>query len=245
MQTNKKQRNVKIISEVHPQFMGDIDELTRMILQSKLAGANIVKVQLYESQRLFSNKDREYLEINNEELKQISDFAQNHKIELSASIFDESKLDLCEKLNFKTYKIASRTLVDDIKLCERIISTNKQVIISLGMYDYEKLGKPFNNSNIKYLYCVSKYPTQLEDIKMPDFNKTFFDGFSDHTIGISASLYAVSRGAKIIEKHFSNSKNLNVATQQAHTSSMDFDDLTLLRNLVDSITLLKSKEIDN
>ncbi len=242
MQTNKAQRNVKIISEVHPQFMGDIDELRRMILQSKLAGANIVKVQLYESERLFNNKEREYLEINNQELKELSNFAKIHEIELSASIFDENKLDLCEKLGFKTYKIASRTLVDDPKLCEKIISTNKEVIISLGMYDFEKLGKPYNNSNLKYLYCISKYPTPLEEIKMPDFNKTFFDGFSDHTIGISACLYAVSKGAQIIEKHFSNSKNLNVATQQAHTCSMNFEDLTLLRNLADSITLLKNKE---
>ena len=31
---------------------------------------------------------------------------------------------------------------------------------------------------------------------------SFFDGFSDHTIGIAACLHAVSKGAKIIEKHF-------------------------------------------
>ncbi len=46
MKVNKSQRQVKIISEVHPQFMGDFNELTRMILQSKIAGADIVKVQL-------------------------------------------------------------------------------------------------------------------------------------------------------------------------------------------------------
>ena len=45
---------------------------------------------------------------------------------------------------------------------------------------------------------------------MPDFNNSFFSGYSDHTIGISACLYAVSKGAKIIEKHFSNSKAMNI-----------------------------------
>ena len=123
---------------------------------------------------------------------------------------------------------------------EKIINTNKKVIISLGMYDYEKNNLPFNNKNIIYLYCVSKYPTPLTEINMPDFNNSFFSGFSDHTIGISACLHAVSRGAEYIEKHYSNNKSMNVDTQQAHTCSMDNQDLSLIRSLSDSITILNS-----
>ena len=84
------------------------------------------------------------------------------------------------------------------------------------MYDYEKNGIPFKKNNIKYLYCVAKYPTQLYEIKMPDFDNSFFSGFSDHTVGIDACLFAVSKGAKILEKHFSNNKSLNVSTQCAY-----------------------------
>ena len=54
MKTNKLQRSVKIISEIHPQFMGSMNELKRMILQSKLGGADYVKVQLYSSKKLFN-----------------------------------------------------------------------------------------------------------------------------------------------------------------------------------------------
>ena len=237
MKINKSQRSLTIISEIHPQFMGSISELKRMILQSKIGGADYVKVQLYNSKKLFNNLDREYLEISLNELKEIKKFSDDHGIGLTASIFDEKRLEWCESLDFDFYKIASRTLIDDIRLCEKIISTQKETIISLGMYDYSK-GTPFSEKNIKYLYCVSKYPTQLYDLKMPNFKNSFFHGFSDHTIGISACLHAVSRGAKIIEKHFSNSKNINVLTQQAHTCSMDLSDLTLLRNLSDSISFL-------
>ena len=88
------------------------------------------------------------------------------------------------------------------------------------------------NELLKYTFDVR--------VDMPDFDDSFFRGFSDHTIGISSCIYAVSRGAKIIEKHFSNSKNLNVLTQQAHTCSMDLSELNLLRSLSDSITLLKN-----
>jgi sialic acid synthase SpsE len=57
-------------------------------------------------------------------------------------------------------------------------------------------------------------------------------------------LHAVSLGAKVIEKHFSNNKSLQVESQMAHGCSMDFNDLSLLRNLTDSITLINSSKKD-
>ena len=36
MKTNKLQRDVTIISEIHPQHYGSISEIKRMIIQSKL-----------------------------------------------------------------------------------------------------------------------------------------------------------------------------------------------------------------
>ena len=76
---------------------------------------------------------------------------------------------------------------------------------------------PFKEKNIKYLYCVSKYPTSLGDIEMPDFTKSFFSGYSDHTVGISAVLLAISRGAEYIEKHFFQIIKLPDQIQKWHT----------------------------
>ncbi|WP_075536191.1 N-acetylneuraminate synthase family protein [Candidatus Pelagibacter communis] len=239
MKTNQKQRNVKIISEIHPQFMGSKDEIKRMILQSKLSGADYVKVQLYNSQKLFGNKVREFLEINFNELKELKSFSDDIGVKIFASIFDEEKIEWCEKLNFELYKIASRTVLDK-KLCKKIISTKKKIIVSLGMYNYQKKGIPFDDKNIKYLYCVSNYPTNYNDIKMPNFDKSFFSGFSDHSVGIGACLFAVSRGAEYLEKHFSNNKSMNVNTQMAHICSMDSNELSLLRKYSDDLTLLRS-----
>ena len=239
MKTNQQQRNVKIISEIHPQFMGSKDEIKRMILQSKLSGADYVKVQLYNSQKLFGNKVREFSEINFNELKELKSFSDDIGIKIFASIFDEEKIEWCEKLNFELYKIASRTVLDK-KLCKKIISTKKKIIVSLGMYNYQKKGIPFDDKNIKYLYCVSNYPTNYNDIKMPNFDKSFFSGFSDHSVGIGACLFAVSRGAEYLEKHFSNNKSMNVNTQMAHICSMDSNELSLLRKYADDLTLLRS-----
>ena len=42
MKKNKEQRDVLIISEIAPQHMGSMSEIKRMILQSKIGGADIV-----------------------------------------------------------------------------------------------------------------------------------------------------------------------------------------------------------
>jgi len=75
---------------------------------------------------------------------------------------------------------------------------------------------------------------------MPEFNNSFFSGFSDHTVGIGASLYAVSKGAEYIEKHYSNNKSMNIDTQMAHVCSMNDQDLSKLRELSDTFTLINS-----
>tara|TARA_B100001173_G_scaffold298301_1_gene295753 strand:- start:9 stop:734 length:726 start_codon:yes stop_codon:yes gene_type:complete len=241
MQTNTKLRNLTIISEIHPQHYGSMSEIKRMIIQSKIGGADIVKLQLYDSKKLWGDDKRTHLDITKDELVEIDEFCKFQGIELSASIFDLERVDWCSELNFKTYKIASRSVTDK-ELCEKIISLNKTTIVSLGMYDYQKNGKPFkDNKNISYLYCVSKYPTPLYEIKMPDFKTSFFSGYSDHTIGISACLFAVSKGAIILEKHFSNSKAMNVETSPGHTGSMNMNDLIQIRELSDNLRLLNSE----
>ncbi len=230
---------IKIICELHPQFYGSMDALKRMVLQSKIGGASYVKVQLYDTNKIHGNKDRSYIEISEKDFYEINEYCKGIGIELTASVFNEDRIDWCEKIDMKIYKIASRS-VSDIKLCEKIISTSKPVIISLGMYDWQTKDIPFKHENINYLYCISEYPTMLEKIKMPDFNKSFFNGYSDHTLGINACLYAASKGAKIIEKHFSPNKSLQNSTQKAHVCSMDMKELSTLKSFCESIQLLNN-----
>ena len=231
---------IKIICELHPQFYGSMDALKRMVLQSKIGGASYVKLQLYDTLKIHGNNDRSYIEITEKEFYEINEYCKGIGIELTASVFNEERIDWCEKIDMKMYKVASRS-VDDSKLCEKIISTNKPVIISLGMYDWKKNNVPYSSKNVNYLYCVSEYPTMLEKIEMPDFKNSFFHGYSDHTLGINACLYAASKGARLIEKHFSLNKSLQNSTQKAHVCSMDMNELSILKAYCESIQLLESK----
>lgn len=230
----------KIIAEIHPQHHGSIDEVKRMILQCKIAGADFVKVQLYSSKKLFNDTKRTYIEITEKELTDMKNYSDLIGIEIFASIFDKERIDWCKKLNFNYYKIASRS-VEDISLCKKIIETKKTTLISLGMFDFKKKKLPFNAKNVEYLYCVSKYPTALNDIEMPDFTKSFFNGYSDHTIGTSACIYAISRGAKYVEKHFTTNKSTGSQTEMAHVCSMDFNDLKVIREFADSFAQIGNK----
>ncbi len=239
METNNKQRSVRIISEIHPQHHGSMSEIKRMILQSKIGGADAVKVQLYSSKNIWGDESRSYISITKPELNEIDEYCKIVGIDLSASVFDEEKLDWCEEINLKFYKIASRTVKEDIKLCNKIININKETIVSLGMYDWTN-GFPFKEANVKYLYCISNYPTHLTELEFPKFSEDYFYGYSDHSIGIGAPMYAVAHGAKMIEKHFTNNKSLQVETQLAHVCSMDLEDLTKLRNYSDAFTLIRN-----
>ena len=134
MKTNKAQRSVKIISEIHPQFMGSKSELKRMIIQSKLSGADYIKVQLYSSQKLFGNKNREYIEINFNELKELKKFSDDLDIKIFASIFDEEKIEWCERLDFEfSFPSNSRVII-------RILDLNGRFITSLVDHYYSESG---------------------------------------------------------------------------------------------------------
>jgi len=209
-----------------------------MILQSKMAGADAVKVQLYDTERLHGNILREYLQISKEQLRDLKAYADNVGIDLFASVFDIERINWCEELGFKYHKIASRSVQDEA-LCRAVISTGKPVFISLGMFDWSK-GLPYKGDNVTYFYCVAKYPALLEEVEMPLFTPEHIAGYSDHTIGIAACVFAISKGAQYIEKHFTLNKSSQYSTEKAHVCSMDFDELRLLRQLADSISLMRS-----
>ena len=222
----KTSDKITIIAELHPQHGGDINELKRMILQCAVGGADGAKVQLYSSQLLFGDDRRKDYEISFEELEIIKVYADNIGIDLLASVFDVSRIDWCEKLGFKYYKIASRSS-EDRYLCETIIQTGKPIFISVNLREGQ--GFPYPSNNVNYFYCVSSYPALLEQISIPKFERGGYIGFSDHTIGLTASKTAIVNGAKYIEKHMTLSKAFQSSLNKGHLGAMDMDDLSDLR----------------
>jgi len=232
---------VVIISELHPQHYGDMKTVETMILQSKMGGADMVKVQLYTSKKLFGDDRKKYAEISFDELQHIKSFSENVGIDVFASVFDNDKIVWCEKLGFKNYKIASRSMYDN-KLCNAIIDTKKTVFISTGL---DHFSFPYNQPNVIYFYCNSNYPDLMENIMVPDFRHSKYQGYSDHSIGLTSAFVAVVRGARYIEKHFTISHALQSSHEKAHVGAMNFEELLALRRFCDEFASIDDLEKGN
>ena len=122
---------------------------------------------------------------------------------------------------FKIREFDSRKLLENktTDLVEKILETNKEIIIS--SQNSPENSKLYNNSKIKWLYCVPKYPCNLEDIDFSELEK--FDGFSNHCPQLIAPLSAAIRVAEIIEIHITSSKEKNFVDNNV---SFDYNELT-------------------
>ena len=85
-----------IISEISPQFHGQVEIAEQMILQSKMAGANAIKVQLYTETQF--GAERAYLSMPFEQLKRLKNINQMF------DIFKKCITNQVKKLSKRTLK---------------------------------------------------------------------------------------------------------------------------------------------
>ena len=226
---------VYIISELCGQWGGDVRRAEQMILQSKMGGADAVKVQLYDTYKMpGENREKwEYLSMSYEQYHRLESYAQKLNIDFFASCFHNEGYgwyyDKARKIN----KIASSLVRDDPKLCEKQIYCFDKNFVSLGCWDKDEF--PFNDPNIIYFHCLAKYPHNIEEALdyMPEKFEGQLLGYSDHSIGIGACQAAIRRGATYIEKHFTTDHSLQSDTEGAHACSMNFEQLKSLRIIAD------------
>ena len=228
--------SVYIISELCGQWGGSVRRAEQMILQSKLAGADAVKVQLWDTYRMPGDNRQlwEHLGMTKEQFLRLKKFADNLNIDFFASPFHRDRFQWILDTDIKINKIASSMLEWDIEFCEDMAGDGMLTYCSLGKWD-NKLVYPFKNSNVKYFHCVAKYPHSEEEALelMPEKFDELLVGYSDHSIGIGACKEAVRRGATVIEKHFTTDKKLQCKTESAHICSMTMNELRSLRDFCD------------
>ncbi len=234
---------MKIILDLCNQHYGSLDELRRMSMNAFLAGADAVKIQLMDSESLLGVTDKKYRDICFQDAYALAKYCDDIGIEFMASVFDDERFEWLDNLGVKTHKIASRTSKHDKRLSELILSDGKPTIISTGMHDFAEF--PYGHSDdIEYLFCVSKYPTYVDDeklAKMPHFKRPGYSGYSDHTIGIGAAIRAHSRGATILEKHFSNNIFSQTKLEGGHLGSFDQNSLRNFVNIIKQIDIMEEK----
>ncbi len=224
-----------IISEISPQFHGNEKVAEQMILQSKMAGADAVKVQLYNDSQFGS--ERAYLSMPFDQLERLKKFADSVNMDLFATPFTMDRLEWCMKLDLPYLKVAARMHEQMPKLTAEIMKQKVPTFVSIPSEINPDTIEKFDHA--KYLYCIVKYPTRVDEFSMPDFNKSCFEGISDHTLGNAGALYASAHGAKYLEKHFTLRNSHQFATEQAHLGSMTAADLSVIKNTAKEFEMIR------
>jgi len=223
---------VFIIAELSANHNNDFDLAVKTIQAMANAGADAVKVQTYKPESLTIDLDTGYFAPRTEGLwkgytpwklyneasmpyewqPKLKKAAENMGLVFFSSPFDKEAVDFLESMNVPMYKIASFEITD-IPLIKHAASKGKPMIISTGVADIDdielaiKTCREAGNNDITLLKCTSQYPATIEQanlITIPDIKNRFGVkvGLSDHTMGSTVPVVAVSLGATMVEKHF-------------------------------------------
>lgn len=227
-----------IIAETGINHNGDVKIAKEMIDAAKAAKADCVKFQTFKAKEFIADprlthtyksqgkkvvepviKMFQRHEFSPKEWKEIINYCKKKGVIFATSAQNPSDLDFILSLvDMPFIKIGSDDLTTGY-LIEYYAKKKKPVIISTGMADFKEINEAVRtilktgNNKLIIFHCVSLYPTSPEEAnlnRMDSIKKVFggIVGFSDHTTGILASLAAVARGAKLIEKHFTLSKDM-------------------------------------
>jgi N-acetylneuraminate synthase len=149
---------------------------------------------------------------------ELKEYCDSIGIDFCSTPFSIEEADLLEKLEVPFYKIASMD-VNNLQLLSHVASKKRPIILSTGMSTLAEIERAVKtienegNNEIVILHCISIYPPEYKDIHLNNITMLqkafpYLIGFSDHTIGVSIPLAAVTLGACLIEKHFTLDKNM-------------------------------------
>lgn len=180
--------------------------------------------------------------------EKLKNYANKLGLDFFSSPFDPTAVDFLESINVPAYKIASFEITDHI-LIKKVAQTGKPVIISSGMAslsdlnDAIKVLKDNGCTQICMLKCTSAYPADPKDanlITIKHMAETFniITGLSDHTLGVEVPIAAVALGARVIEKHFTLSRESGSADDAFSLTPDEF------KQMVDSVRIVE-KTIGN
>jgi len=220
------------IAEVGINHNGDLAIAKRMIEAAKLAGADAVKFQTFKAEEFCGDPSQMFTyhsqgesvtesmlsmfkryEFSIEHWRDIKVHCEQVGITFFSTPQNSSDLELLENIGVPAIKVGSDDFTN-LPLLRRYVNSRLPIILSCGMSDLAEVHQAlhavgwFDGYPAALMLCTSQYPTPPEDVninKLTTLSNAFpglLVGFSDHTQGSLAAALAVSRGARIFEKHF-------------------------------------------
>ena len=230
-----------IVAEIASNWEGSVSVAKKLIKESKKAGADAVKFQMWRASDLYQGHHDWKLikksELTFAKVKILKTYSDKLGIEFFCSGFYPESIEYLQSLGVKRYKLASRTCTlndpHSLETITKISSYKKPVVISMGMGgNKNKIKKILNKNKITFCYCISEYPTDFKKINWKELKK--FNGFSDHTLGIIAPIIFAVIKNQIKTKEIFIEKHVKLKNSKGPDASSSID-TNELKTLVDEI----------
>ena len=245
---------VFFIAEIGINHNGDLEMAKKLILEAKNSGADAVKFQKRDIEKIFTTQSlgktyesphaygktygehRRALEFGLSEYQELFSYAKDLKILLFASVWDTESIKFMEQFSVDAYKIASADM-NYYELIQNVIQTGKPILISTGMATQDQIKDVIKFTRRKtskyiFMHCTSAYPAEDQEINLAfmerirSWSKGNPIGYSGHEIDWLPSFIAAINGAKVIERHLTLDKNSKGSDHSASLVPNEFSHLT-------------------
>lgn len=218
-----------VIAELGINHGGSLEDAKKIVIEAHKSGAEIIKHQTHIVDKEMSahakevipgNADESIFEImKNNSLTTDEEIILKNFVESLGMIYISTPFSLeaaifLNEINVPAFKIGSGEF-NNLPLVEKIASFNKPMILSSGMNSMKDVEETVSllknmNSDFAILHTTNLYPTPPHLVRLGAMKKIidrFPDvpvGLSDHTTSNLACFGAVSLGASILERHFTD-----------------------------------------
>jgi len=246
----RKYLKVTIIAEAGVNHNGSLQLAKKLVEEAAKAGADYVKFQTFRSEKLVTDSaaKADYqkqttglqesqlamlkkLELKGSDFIELKEYCKAAGIGFLSTPFDLDSILFLDGLNMDFWKIPSGE-VTDLPYLEEIAHTGKPIVMSTGMCEEREISDAIsilrngNSGEITLLHCNTEYPTPYKDVNlkaMLTLGEHFKVkvGYSDHTKGIEVPIAAAALGAKVIEKHFTLSREMEGPDHRASLEPME------------------------
>jgi N,N'-diacetyllegionaminate synthase len=243
-----------LIAEAGVNHNGDPDMAHRLVDAAADSGADAVKFQTFDPNRLAApgapTADYQRMQTSvaidqrallarlalpNESWSGLQSHAGERGLVFLSSPFDEPSADLLERLEVPAFKVGSGELTN-LPFLAFLARKGRPLLVSTGMADMIEVAQAVDaiagsrDVPVALLHCVSVYPAEAADANLraiATLRSAFLvpAGWSDHSPGVELSIAAAALGADIIEKHITLDRRLPGPDHHASLDPGSFRDM--------------------
>ena len=218
-----------VIPEIGINHEGSLEVAKLMVDAAHRAGARLIKHQTHVVEDEMSKAAKNVIPGNSdvsiydvmarcalseEEEHELMQYTESKGMVFLSTPFSRAAADRLERFGVKAFKIGSGEL-NNYPLLKHVASFGKPMIVSTGMNDIPSIAKAVDileNSGVDYalLHTTNLYPTDPALVRlgaMQEMMRAFPGvpvGLSDHTLTNTACIAAMTLGATVVERHFTD-----------------------------------------